>query len=210
MKAASRLSFFALVASVGFSCGAVPKEVSYFLRQFGAMCDLVFKDGCLTAQQRSELQVGLYLGNSAADCKAVYDEVVADAAVRSQFANRNLDETAANACVEAVQKLTCDDLKKMFANLMLIPTNYDNDMTLAKNARTSLGYPDGYRCVTEQNNCLAEPACNLTIPTGPCAAFKVAPKKDPTLKAKEITDSAVPANATNGCGFPPFAAAFAN
>jgi hypothetical protein len=206
----STVSLAALTLTIFASCGVVPKEVNYYLRQFGAMCDLVFKDGCLTPQQRSELQVGFYFGSNAAECRAVYDEVLADSAARSTFANRNLDETQANACVEAVTKLTCDDLKKMFSNLMTIPSAYDGDMTLAKNARTALGFPDGYKCVTEQGNCLAEPACNLTIPTGPCATFKVAPKKDPTLKAKEITDNAAPGAANAGCGFPPFSAAFTN
>jgi hypothetical protein len=199
----AKIGLAALMAGTVISCGATPKEVNFYMQQIGALCDLIHKPGCLTADQLSQLQTGLYFGQNAGDCRAVYDVAQIDSAVRATFANRNYDDTSGNTCISAVQKLTCDDLKKMLSNL-LTAGNYGMDDTLAKNARTSLGYPDPYACRTMAGNCLAEPACNLSIPAGPCAKFKFAPLKDPTLKQKEATDAADPKNADSNCGQAPF------
>jgi hypothetical protein len=157
------------------------------VKQYQTICDLIYKQNCLTDQQRTQLQVGFYMGTSVADCKAAYDEAFVETAVRAGFANRSLDDTAANACLDALTKFTCDDTKKVLANATA--GNY-SDPKHAEAARTLLGYPQGYTCTTMQGNCLAEPACNLNTVAGACAAYKIAPLKDTTAKAVEATDAA--------------------
>lgn len=184
-----------LVGSVG--CGSPTKEGQFLVKQYQAICDLLYKQNCLTDQQRQQLQVNFYMGTSVNDCKAAYDEAFVEGAVRAGFANRNLDETAANACVDAFTKFTCDDVKKILANSVTY-SNPDH----ATAARTQLGYPMGYTCRTMQGNCLAEPACNLSTAAGVCAPYKIAPLKDTSARAVESADQTAAAANPNdpACG----------
>lgn len=187
------LVLISVVSAVG--CGSPTKEAQFLIRQYGAVCDQIYKQGCLTDQQRQQLQVNFYMGTSVADCKAAYDEAFVENLVRTLFANRSLDETGANACIDAFTKFTCDDIKKILANSVTY-SNPDH----ATAARTGLGYPTGYTCLTMQNNCLAEPACNLNTAAGVCAAYKIAPLKDTSARAVEATDAAAAAANPNPTG----------
>lgn len=176
------------------SCSGT-RETAFFTRVSGAICDKIFSS--TTEQQRKDLNLGFYYGTSPGECKAVYDEVAGDAFARST-ANRNFDDTAAQACAQAVEKLTADEIKKALA-ASISAQNYGGDQTRAEAARTTLGFPMA-SCFTMQGSCFAEAACNLATPAGPCAIYKLAPYKDPATRSDELTAASQAANVNFGCG----------
>jgi len=190
---------YLLIAIVGLSCGATPKEVAFFRDVFRQRCSQIYK--CLSADQRGKLDLGFYIGTSEADCAAVNGESAAEEVVRGaglyqtggnngrsvSFGNATLSDTQARTCLDAVQKLTCDDVRK------LISMSFPSESSRDKDARTVLQVSESFSCFTNPGQaCKTDAMCQLGTVTGACFAPKLFPIKDPNDAAdmqKFITDN---------------------
>jgi len=190
---------FGLFCLATASCGPQPKEYLFEQKRLGTECELAYK--CLTEQQRKQLSI-LYVGSSEAECKSVMaDQAITDDHVRHNYDDRNYVESAGQACLTALSKLTCDDYKKILAQ-----RKHSEDPAANKAVLSTLGYPEGFSCHAKPSNaCLTnEPACGLISPQGACFMHKISTPRDTTKAASEAAnDAAVQPTSTNySCGSP--------
>jgi len=199
VKNKSLVVVLSLVVSVG--CGGAPPETGWLEKTQGAMCDRLHE--CLKDSLKT-IPFTFYLGTSPADCKAAFDEGIADAYVSANFGNRNFDATAADKCSQAVAKLDCDNIRQFAAlhiNNQGLGSTPELQATVIKDSRAKLQTSEDFTCRVDATTCKQLPVCTLSTNVGECAIYKFAPLKSPDLAAKELDAyTNGPAASTVGCG----------